>query len=174
MSVTSERAISFQVSEIGNRIKRLREFVPDRTQDEFAKPLGVSRGAVNNWERGKGISRVNIGKLSRVYGVGADWLMSGPDDGPIPFTAPETGLTGAAKAAETPTLPAGAWAIAIDETLRLVGLTPPVAGELTGLILQVATASPQAFPGMSAEGTTRLLIQRMGALILAKPRVPGA
>ena len=152
------------MKEIGNRIKRLRESVPGRTQEDFGRPLGVTRGAVNNWERGKGISRVNIGKIAQHYNVGVSWLMSGPDEGPIPFIEPAI--------PELPVLPTGAWAIALDETLRVAGLTPPVAAELVAMIEQVAAASPPAFPSLSAEETTRLLVRQLAALILAKPRGP--
>jgi DNA-binding transcriptional regulator YiaG len=45
---------------IGKRIKLLRESVPGRTQADFARLLGVSRGAVGNWELGQGIKRENL------------------------------------------------------------------------------------------------------------------
>ena len=70
---------------VGKRIRRLRESVPRRTQGDFALLLGVTRAAVTNWERGKGIKFENLNKIAHLCKIGVDWLMNGPDEGPIPF-----------------------------------------------------------------------------------------
>lgn len=65
-------------SEIGDRVRHLRiNILKMPTQAEFATKLGVSRGAVGNWELGKGIKRENIERISRAYGVSVDWLNRG-------------------------------------------------------------------------------------------------
>ena len=69
---------------IGKRIRRLRKHL-DRTQDQFGALVGTSRGAVTNWERGGGISLGHVTAISERTGVRPGWIMSGPDEGPIPF-----------------------------------------------------------------------------------------
>lgn len=61
---------------IGARIRLARKRL-DRTQDEFARALGVSRGAVANWERGQGIKRENLVAISSHYALPLEWLVSG-------------------------------------------------------------------------------------------------
>ena len=46
-----------QDDEIGARVREVRG---SATQEAFGKRLGVSRGAVANWERGLGIKRENM------------------------------------------------------------------------------------------------------------------
>jgi hypothetical protein len=117
---------------------------------------------VNNWERGKGISRENIRKIAECYGVWVDWLMNGPEDSPIQFVA-------TAQAEQRAALPDRAvWTVAVDEMLRVMGLTPQIAGELVAMIERTATANSTAFPGMTAEETTRMVVRRL-VEILAKP-----
>lgn len=61
---------------IGRRITGLRK---DRklTQAEFAQKLGVTRGAVGNWERGQGIKRENLQAIASAFGVSFEWLATG-------------------------------------------------------------------------------------------------
>lgn len=60
--------------EIGARIREVRGTV---TQDAFGKHLGVSRGAVANWERGLGIKRENIQAIAEKFRVPFEWLATG-------------------------------------------------------------------------------------------------
>lgn len=62
--------------EIGKRLRSLRE---DRklTQAQFASRLGVTRGAVGNWERGLGIKFENIQTVATTFRVSVEWLASG-------------------------------------------------------------------------------------------------
>lgn len=61
---------------IGARITNLRK---DRglTQEAFGKKLGVTRGAVGNWERGEGIKRENLQAISTAFDVSFEWLANG-------------------------------------------------------------------------------------------------
>ena len=93
MNESGDAASILPMPNIGKRIRRVREAVPRRTQAEFAALLGVSRGAVGNWELGKGISRDNLILLSQKTKVKLEWLMSGPDDSPIPFVIAESIIT---------------------------------------------------------------------------------
>lgn len=61
---------------IGGRIRLARERL-GRTQAEFGRPLGVTRGAVANWERGQGIKRENLVAISKHYPLQLEWLISG-------------------------------------------------------------------------------------------------
>src|SRR5690554_4830376 len=68
--------------DIGARIRALRTEVLDINQTEFARQIGgVTRGAVGNWELGKGIKRENLQKIADRYGISFDWLATnrGPD-----------------------------------------------------------------------------------------------
>lgn len=63
---------------IGERIRRLRVHVLQiPSQIDFADRLGVSRGAVGNWETGKDISRASVQKIVETFDVSYDWLASG-------------------------------------------------------------------------------------------------
>lgn len=63
----------------GKRISFLRKHVVAdvRSQEEFAKKLGVTRGAVGNWELGKGISRENLQKIALTFNASFEWLATG-------------------------------------------------------------------------------------------------
>jgi len=61
-----------------DRIRYIREEVLGlERQEDLADRLGVERGAVGNWELGKGISRKNLGKLAQIGGVTIDWIENG-------------------------------------------------------------------------------------------------
>lgn len=61
--------------ELGNRVRHLRVNILgfDR-QVDFAEKLGVTRGAVGNWELGRGIGRANIDHIAKTFNVSVDWL----------------------------------------------------------------------------------------------------
>lgn len=64
---------------IGRRIRTLRkEILQMDSQEAFASRLGgVTRGAVGNWERGKGIKTANLQRIADEYDVSLDWLATG-------------------------------------------------------------------------------------------------
>jgi DNA-binding transcriptional regulator YiaG len=144
---------------IGKRIKLLRESVPERTQADFARLLGVSRGAVGNWELGQGIKRENLVLASQKTGASLDWLMgnNGEDDVLPPLDAVAA------------TSPLNIYQVAADETLRAIGVSPERAAKLTAMIEQVASSNPPGFQGMTQEETTRLIVRRLAERILTKP-----
>lgn len=59
--------------EIGNRIRKMRADM-DIDANDMAKRLGVTRGAVGNWELGGGIKRENLQKIAAEYDVSFEWL----------------------------------------------------------------------------------------------------
>jgi len=64
--------------ELGERIRHLRtEILGIGRQAEFADRLGVTRGAVGNWEIGKGVKRANLEKIADAFHVSFDWLSTG-------------------------------------------------------------------------------------------------
>jgi transcriptional regulator with XRE-family HTH domain len=145
---------------IGKRIKLLRESVPGRTQAEFARLLGVSRGAVGNWELGQGIKRENFVLVSQKTGASLDWLMgnNGEDDVLPPLDTVAVSLA-----------PLNIYQVAADETLRALGVSPERAANLVAMIEQVASSNPPGFQGMTQEETTRLIVRRLAERILTKP-----
>jgi transcriptional regulator with XRE-family HTH domain len=145
---------------IGKRIRLLREYVPGRTQADFARLLGVSRGAVGNWELGQGIKRENLVLVSQKTGASLDWLMgnNGEDVVLPPLDAVAATLT-----------PLNIYQVAVDETLRAIGVSPEWAAKLTAMIEQVASSNPPGFQGMTQEETTRLIVRRLAERILTKP-----
>ncbi len=64
-------------ADIGKRLIAVRRARGDLTQAGFAKPLSVTRGAVGNWERGKGIKRENLVAVADAYHVSLEWLSTG-------------------------------------------------------------------------------------------------
>jgi transcriptional regulator with XRE-family HTH domain len=145
---------------IGKRIKLLRESVPGRTQADFARLLGVSRGAVGNWELGQGIKRENFVLVSQKTGASLDWLMgnNGEDDLLPPLDAAAATIA-----------PLDIYHVAVDETLRAIGVSSEQAAKLAAMIEQVASSNPPGFQGMTQEETTRLIVRRLAERILTKP-----
>jgi phage repressor protein C with HTH and peptisase S24 domain len=93
MKVTESPAMFFPMGKLANRIKFVRKR-SGLSQERFAEALGtvegvkVSRGAVGNWELGKGISRANLAAISDKFSVPLDWLEFGRGDIPQNVTAP--------------------------------------------------------------------------------------
>src|SRR5271165_5362669 len=52
---------------LGERIKLVRELVPKRTQEEFAKILGLSRGSAGNWARASQPGVLPLGRLFHFF-----------------------------------------------------------------------------------------------------------
>lgn len=66
---------------LGGRIRQLR-LSHNKSQQEFANSIStrahpVTRGAVGNWELGKGIKTSNLVLIADRYGVTLDWLQKG-------------------------------------------------------------------------------------------------
>ena len=61
---------------IGERIKAARE-ARGFTQQTLARAMRISRGAVSNWEAGKGVSRENLMRVADITGASIEWLMTG-------------------------------------------------------------------------------------------------
>lgn len=58
--------------------KRIREVRGDLSQSAFASRLGgLTRGAVGNWELGKGIKRENLQLIADKFRISFEWLASG-------------------------------------------------------------------------------------------------
>lgn len=61
-----------------DRIREVREEVLKvESQEDLSATLGVTRGAVGNWELGKGVKMENLAKLADLAGVSLDWLAYG-------------------------------------------------------------------------------------------------
>lgn len=73
------------MNNLGRKIRLIRETVLNWDQDQLAGALGLSRGAVANWERGGGISRKNAIALAEIAGISLDWLTRGKEDDPIVY-----------------------------------------------------------------------------------------
>ena len=99
--------------DVGLRIKRLRtQILEAMSQKDFARRLGnVSRGAVGNWELGKGIKRDNLQRIADEYQVSFDWLATGRGE-PRRNVTLTTSLNKSAKLGTIPTkglVEAGHW-----------------------------------------------------------------
>ena len=69
--------------ETGRRIRRLRTQIldPKLSQSDLAERIGgVTRGAVGNWELGKGIKTANLQRIAEEFGVSFEWLTTGRGD----------------------------------------------------------------------------------------------
>lgn len=65
----------------GDRIRLVRQ-LSRLSQERFAEVLGTSRGAVGNWEVGKGIRHENLSQISDKFDVSLDWLSKGTGQPP--------------------------------------------------------------------------------------------
>ena len=60
-------------------IQRLRAIQGNRTQDDMADLLGVSRDNYNKWvNRGSAVPTRLLPRLAKIGGVSLDWLIDGP------------------------------------------------------------------------------------------------
>lgn len=59
--------------ETGQRIRKMRDVLGIKGT-ELAKRVGVTRGAVGNWELGQGIKRENLQKIAAEFKVSFEWL----------------------------------------------------------------------------------------------------
>lgn len=95
--------------EIGARIRQVRAMRGNLTQEAFAKKLhSVTRGAVGNWERGKGIKRENLLAIADVFGVAVEWLAQGTgpmDANPSNAIGPVNDFPSDRRPAEEKTIP---------------------------------------------------------------------
>lgn len=82
---------------IGRRIRQLRKDA-ELTQEEFALRLDVTRGAVGNWELGKGVKRENLIAIAAAFGGSVDWLATGTSAKAAPGQVPKVGYVGAGQA----------------------------------------------------------------------------
>lgn len=65
-------------AELGERIRHLRKDILGLPrQEDFAERLGVTRGAVGNWEVGKGVKRANLERMAEQFNVSFVWLATG-------------------------------------------------------------------------------------------------
>lgn len=78
------------VSKLGARIKHLLT-VRGWTQAELAAKLKVTPQAITKWVKTGVISRENLLKMSRIFNVTSEWLMSGDAEGGM---MPNTALVG--------------------------------------------------------------------------------
>lgn len=69
------------------RIIHVRQDILGLSQEELAEKLGVSRGAVGNWELGKPVGLSNLSKMAELSGVGLDWIAYNKDGGMIAIQA---------------------------------------------------------------------------------------
>lgn len=76
---------------LGLRIRELRKSVPKRTTEEFGALIGVTGGAVRNWEANGKISPENLVLIAEKCGVSLEWLSTGKGD--MPKLPDQLGLT---------------------------------------------------------------------------------
>ena len=82
------RKVTFQamrlterLTEPKDRIRYVRQ-ISRLSQERFAETLGTTRGAVGNWELGKGIKLENLERIAEKFGVSLDWLSRGTGSAP--------------------------------------------------------------------------------------------
>ncbi|MBO9424659.1 helix-turn-helix transcriptional regulator [Labrenzia sp. R4_1] len=71
-----ERVKMESMDTTGDRIIHIRKRL-GLSQAEFADRISITRGAVGNWERNKGISKKNLERIASTFGCSLDWLLSG-------------------------------------------------------------------------------------------------
>jgi len=63
--------------EIGERVRYARVEILKMKQHQFATKLGVTRGAVANWEKGKGVKSDNLLAICRRFSISIEWMLIG-------------------------------------------------------------------------------------------------
>lgn len=86
MNQTGDESILPEMKNLGRKIRAVRDSLR-MSQGEFSQALGVTAGAVSNWERGGGLSRTNAERIAEIGHTSLDWLLS-PGDGPPPIVEP--------------------------------------------------------------------------------------
>lgn len=72
-----------------DRIRYLRtEILGNLSQVELSLKLGLSRGAIGNWELGGGVKAQNLAKLAAAAGTTVDWIERNVGEPPAPRSAP--------------------------------------------------------------------------------------
>ncbi|QND33573.1 helix-turn-helix transcriptional regulator [Sinorhizobium meliloti] len=67
-----------ELVELGKRIRYLRkEILGYHRQSDFAERLGVTRGAVGNWEIGVGMKRDHLITIAKEFNISHAWLAEG-------------------------------------------------------------------------------------------------
>lgn len=74
-----------------HRISQVRALT-ELTQEAFGRALGVTRGAVGNWERGKGIKTENLKAIAQTFSVSFEWLATGEGREPTEVILADTAL----------------------------------------------------------------------------------
>jgi transcriptional regulator with XRE-family HTH domain len=77
----------WDMNTLGERIRYIREKVlGDITQAQLGAKIGVTGGAVGNWEHGKnaGLASKNLKALAALANVSIDWLLNGVGQPPPP------------------------------------------------------------------------------------------
>lgn len=105
---------------IGARIRHVRNILGLK-QAGFGRLIGVSGGAVSNWERNEGIKTENLMLISKRTGVAIDWLAEGKGREPqskadlVPLTSGTAGEIAVTSAPIKGTVAAGMWLESDDE-----------------------------------------------------------
>jgi transcriptional regulator with XRE-family HTH domain len=119
-----------RMSGIGDRIKYLMR-LNALTQDEFARAVGVSRGAVGNWVRGQPIGRESVARIAEQFGTTHDWLELGRGAPP-----PRTTQAGSPVPRPANSLQSGL----SPSQLRLIQLTVSMTTAEADMLLTIADA----------------------------------
>lgn len=118
-----------QMKTRGDRIRFIRtEVLGLKSQAELADRLGVSRGAVGNWEKDGGIDKRYILKLARMADTSVEWIEVGKGEPPMERSP----VVVAAKSVDE-----SAVGVAVEGMLKGFGLTDSQAVELRKLLRQV-------------------------------------
>ena len=70
----SKKNIFFSSADVGERIRQVRG---DRTQEDFAKSVGILQGTLSKYERGATPAPAVLLEIARVGGTSVEWLLTG-------------------------------------------------------------------------------------------------
>ena len=66
---------------VGERIRRLRKEILDKTQKEFGEKIGLKPNSVSDIEGGKNnLTEQTANSICREFGISKDWLLTGEGD----------------------------------------------------------------------------------------------
>lgn len=115
-SSARKSSIEAENKAIGKRVREFREYHVQPgglTQRQFGSRLGVTRGAVAHWERGRGIQRTVCQMIAREFNANLEWLLLGGG-------TPKSVMTGSLLAQAEMDLPPHTMALLHADVVRLV------------------------------------------------------
>ena len=152
---------SMPIMKVGARIKAARAS-RKYTQETFAAALGVTRGAVSNWEAGRGVARANLTRIAEITGASIEWLVTGQGASGIEVSDAD----GLFQLAELPPLDVAFLQALLSATLAALGLSADKSAFLARAVIGAARRPQSEQEDGLDEGLTNRVAAALARAIL--------